>query len=176
VPWKRTTNNILTAAKTFHKHAKFLKHFELLQHNETKESYWKYFLNLKLTLKYEEIPSFIFFSLDFIPYVQNMFYCYADFHTDDDSWKHLRFLTFEADSSCNYFKCLHNLDEIFPMLFQKRGKILILIRHTLFHYKCHLRHISVFDLFFHYITHHLKKVLFTQDLPARQATNMRIRL
>jgi hypothetical protein len=176
IPWRRTTNNILTAAYSFIKLSNFLKHFELLQHNEIKESYWKHFLNFKLTLKYEEIPSFIFFSLDFIPYVQNMFYCYIYFRADLDSWKHLRFLTFEADPSCNYFKYLHNLDDIFPMLFQKRAKILILIRHTLFHYKFHLRRISVFDVFFHHITHQIKKVLFMQDLPARQVTNMRIRL
>jgi hypothetical protein len=122
VPWRRTTNNILIAANTFRKLSNFLKHFDLLQHNETKESYWKHFLNFKLTLNYEEIPSFIFFSLDFIPYVQNMFYCYIYFRTDEESWKYLRFLTFEADPSCNCFKCLHNLDEIFPLLFQKEQK------------------------------------------------------
>jgi hypothetical protein len=135
-----------------------------------------HFLNFKLTLKYEEIPSFIFFSLDFIPYVQNIFYCYIYFQSDPESWKYLRFLTFEADPSCNYFKCLHNLDEIFPLLFIKRAKILILIRHTLFHFKFHLRHVSVFNVFFHHITHQIKKVLFMQDLPARQVTKMRIRL
>jgi hypothetical protein len=75
IPWKRTTNDLLIAARAFEKLFYFLAPFKLLQHNETKEDYWNQFASFKLILNYNEIAPFIFYSLNFIPYVQNIFYC-----------------------------------------------------------------------------------------------------
>jgi hypothetical protein len=113
-------------------------------------------------------------SCDFIPYIQNIFYCYALFRTEDESWNLLRFLTFEADFSNNFDNSHSSLDEIFLSLFKKREKLVILIRYPLFVYRFSLRHVSIFVAFFSDIIHTMKEVLFIPDLPVRHLTNMPI--
>jgi hypothetical protein len=176
VSWRRTTNDSLIAANTFEKLFYSLAPFKLLQNYQTKEDYLNQFAYFNLILSYNEIAPFIFYSLAFIPYVQNILDCNAYFHTDDETWRTLRFLTFQADFLNYYFKCLSNLDVIFSCLFKKRAKTLIITRYTLFYYKFDLRHVSIFDTYFDKIIQHMKEVLFVKDLPVGHLTNMRIRL
>jgi hypothetical protein len=125
------------------------------------------FADLKLIFNYNEFPSFIFDFLDFIPFIQNIFYCYAWSKTDEEDWKHLKFFQ-------QFFKSHCNIDDIFPFLFKKRAKLLILIRHTLFILRIYWRHVSVFDLSFSDLIHAMKEVLLVQDFPARHLANMHI--
>jgi hypothetical protein len=74
--------------------------------------------------------------------------------------------TFEFDIDQRKFNSNHNLEDPISLLFRRRRKIKVLVKHASFKFVFPLFSCSVFDAFFHDIIEHLKETLLVHGIPA----------